>query len=118
MSKARPKLKPEVCRDFLQQVGQQVTRALHDARPVWRKRRLIAIDGSRFVVPRSADTLKHFRCSSGGKDVPASHHPRALGVLALDVRRRVPIDFILGRKGQGEATLIQPLLDHNWQPSR
>ena len=109
MSKARNKLSPTLCHEFQQQLAEQVTRSLHQPRHVWKGRRIVAIDGSTFVVPRSKDTLKHFRCPKGGADVQA-HHPRALVVMALDVTRRVPIASVVGTKGVGERTLIKQLL--------
>lgn len=111
MSKARRKLSITDCRSFLKTIGEQVGRRLHRARHVWGKRRIIGVDGSTFVVPRSADTLKHFRCPTGGEQGHAAHHPRALSVLALDVLRRVPISYVLGRKGEGERTLIKQMID-------
>jgi hypothetical protein len=115
MAKARAKLSVAACRQFQREIARQVTRALHRPRHVWGKRRIIGVDGSTFVVPRSADTLQHFRCPKGGEHGPAAHHPRALMVLAMDVLRRVPVSYVLGRKGQGERTLIKDLLE-TFQP--
>ncbi|MFW5845932.1 MAG: hypothetical protein ACOCXJ_06880, partial [Planctomycetota bacterium] len=88
MAKTRRKLIVDECHEFQQEIGAQVTRALHRPRHIWGKRRIIGVDGSTFVVPRSADTLKYFRCPKGGENGTAAHHPRALMVLALDVLRR------------------------------
>lgn len=110
MSKARSKLSPAACWNFLVQVGSQVTRHLHEPRHVWKGRRIIGVDGSTLVIPRSNDTLRHFACPKGGEGSEA-HHPRALLVLALDVLRRVPVTYVLGRKGEGERTLIKRMID-------
>lgn len=112
MSKARAKLSVDQCWEFLTTVSAQVTRRLHQARHVWKGRRIVAVDGTSLVVPRSADTRKHFTCPKGGKSGQESHHPRALLVLALDVLRRVPVTYALGRKGEGERTLIRRMIDH------
>jgi len=111
MSKARKKLTAETCRRLLHEVSAFTARRLHQARHVWGKRRIVAIDGSWFVVPRSPETLRSFTCPRGGSKGQRSHHPRALMVMALDVLRRVPVDYVLGQKGQGERTLIKRLLD-------
>ena len=111
MSKARSKLDIHRCLEFLDNVSGQVTKQLHKARHVWKGRRIIAVDGSTLVVPRSPDTRKHFKCPKGGSDGIESHHPRALLVLALDILRRVPVTYVLGRKGEGERTLIKRMID-------
>lgn len=111
MAKARSKLDVETCRDFLRQLGATAKRSLTQPRHVWRGRSLYAVDGSWLVTRRSADTLKHFRCPSGGGGYEA-HHPRALMVAAIDLLRRVPLDFVVGRKGQGERTLIKDLVEY------
>jgi len=111
MSKARKKLSAEACRLFLGEISAFATRQLHKARHVWHKRRIIAIDGSTFVVPRSTETLRAFNRPRCGSEDQRAHHPRALMVMALDVLRRVPVDYVLGQKGQGERTLVKRLLD-------
>lgn len=111
MSKARRKLSAEVCRSYLHSFSDRCTRTLVRARHVWRGRRIIAIDGTTVVANRSADTLKHLKCPSGGHGTSA-HHPRGLVVLAVDVMRRLPLDWCLGRKGEGETTIVQRMLEH------
>jgi len=110
MSKARAKMSIATCRDFLTRLSASATRSLVTPRHVWRGKTIYGIDGSWLVTRRSADTLKHFRCPSGGGGTEA-HHPRALMVAAVDLLRRVPLDFVVGRKGQGERTLIKDMVD-------
>lgn len=109
MAKARKKMPVEACRGFLNELNHSATRMLAQARHVWRGRTIYAVDGMSLVARRSADTLKHFRCPSGGNGTE-SHHPRALTVVAMDLLRRIPLDFVVGRKGQGERTIIKDML--------
>jgi transposase len=110
MSKARSKMTVAMCRSFLAHLSASATRGLVTPRHVWRGRTLYGVDGTWLVTRRSPDTLKHFRCPGGGGDTEA-HHPRALMVAAVDLLRRVPLDFVVGRKGQGERTLIKDMVD-------
>lgn len=72
-------------------------------------RRFIAIDGVKFICPRTKETLrrldrpKYFRWLF-------SHYPQALVVVAFDVIRRMPLEWALLPKGRGERAGMQPLL--------
>jgi hypothetical protein len=67
----------------------------------------VAFDGIKLNVPRTSATLKQF-------DRPRnswlrSHFPQALVVVAVDLYRRVPIDWCLLPKKTGERDAVLPL---------
>ena len=73
-------------------------------------RRFIAIDGTRFICPRSRQTLKKLD-RPHAKPWLLSHYPQALVVVAFDVMRRLPLDWAMLPKGRGERAAMTPLLE-------
>jgi hypothetical protein len=100
-SQARSKLTAEVCHELLVAAVAKVDRAAGSRFQHSSGRRLIAIDGTRMVVPRTRSTaLRYPRPGySAGK---RAHYPQALTVFAVDVMKRLPLDWVMLRKGRGE----------------
>lgn len=55
--------------------------------------RLVAVDGSTLIVPRSESTLKDFYLPENKNGEEISHYPQALMVSAWDVERRLPLTW-------------------------
>lgn len=107
---ARRKLPVSMCRDALHSVVRACERVLGPQRHIYGNRRFIAIDGTRLVTRRSADTarrLQRYPRPNGEK----VHNPQGLVVSAVDVFRRLPLDWILVGKGKSERTALSGLLE-------
>lgn len=97
------------CRQFLQTVVAQVDEQC-GARQLFNGRRLIAFDGTRLITQHSQDTtdkLHRYPRSDGS----LTHNPQALMVMAVDIERRLPLDWVVTGKGIGETKAIEQLLD-------
>jgi len=107
---ARRKLSIAMCRDALHAVVSACERVLGPQRHLHGDRRFIAIDGTRLVTRRSADTarrLARYPRPNGEK----VHNPQGLVVAAVDVFRRLPLDWVLVGKGKSERTALIGLLE-------
>jgi hypothetical protein len=98
---ARSKLSEQHCRDLLSAVVAQVDAAAGSRFTHPSGRRLVAIDSSRMVMPRTASTVQRFPRPGVRSDLRA-HNPQALAVFAVDVMKRLPLDWIMLSKGHGE----------------
>lgn len=110
ISQARRKLSISMCRSFLHEVVRSCESIMPSPRHSWGKRRFIAFDGSRMITPRTADTarkLHRFRKPNGSR----VHNPQGLLVAAVDVFRRLPLDWTFVGKGMGERTAMHELID-------
>lgn len=107
---ARAKMLPSECRSVLRMVIDRCEKTLGQIKHRYGKRRFIAFDGTRIITPRSHDTVVklHRYKGPGGKK---THYPQGLMVTAVDVFRRLPLDWIFVGKGVGERTAMNDLLD-------
>lgn len=106
---ARKKLSPAMCRAMLESVTARATTLMGDDSR-YPGRRLIAFDGTRLITKNSPDTaakLERYQRSDGS----FTHNPQALMVMALDVDRRLPLDWEIAKKGTGETAALAALLD-------
>ena len=111
LSQARKQLNTEACRTILRKLADRLAtmtpkRFLHAC-----GRRFIGIDGVRFISPRTSETVKLFHRASASHWLH-SHCPQAIVVVAVDLMRRLPIDFVLLPKGTGERAGAAALLTH------
>lgn len=116
ISKARRKLAPDMCRDFLHQLVSRCEAIMTPPKTPWGQRRFIAFDGSRLITPRTPDTARrlHRYAKPDGSRV---HNPQGLLVAAVDVFRRLPLDWTFVGKGVGERTAMGELVARMpWQP--
>jgi len=116
ISTARRKLGVPMCREVLHLLVQQCEAVMPAPRTPWGDRRFIAFDGSRMVLPRTADTARKMARPKrpNGSHV---HNPQGLLVAAVDVFRRLPLDWSFTGKGVGERTAMQELVARlPWQP--
>ena len=107
---ARRKLPVAMCREALHAVVRECESVMGAQRHQYGNRRFIAIDGTRLVTRRSADTarrLARYPRPNGEK----VHNPQGLVVSAVDVFRRLPLDWILVGKGKSERTALIGLLE-------
>ena len=110
ISKARRKMTAPMCREVLKTVVAQCHAAMGRCVHRYGERRFIAFDGTRLITRRSADTarrLHRFKRPDGSR----THYPQGLMVAAVDVFRRLPLDWVLVGKGVGERTALMQLLE-------
>jgi hypothetical protein len=114
LSEARSKLGLDQCRTILRQVAARLETMTPNRFRHPSGRRFIGMDGLRLIAPRSPDTRRHL---NEAKNNPwfASHCPQALTVVAVDLMRRLPLDFVLLPKGRGERAGAEQLAAH-FQP--
>ena len=111
LSQARKHLGVETCREILRRLADRLS-AFHPKRCMHASgRRFIGIDGVRFVTRRTKETVKRFQMMSSSRWVH-SHCPQAIIVVAVDLFRRLPLDFALLPKGKGEREGAAALLQH------
>lgn len=109
LSVARKKVPVDIFRQVLHQLVDHLSGVLPGDFGHHSKRRFFAVDATSLVCPRSKQTLRDL-------DSPAynpwlfAHYPRALVVVAFDVVRRLPLDWVLLKKGTGERAAAEPLL--------
>ncbi len=89
--RARRKMKEPVLRTLFANLVEAAES--HNPRHRVNGYRLIAIDGSQILLPRSPSTLKEFGSYSHNKP---SHQPQSRLVVAWDVLARRPVDWITG----------------------
>jgi len=108
--RARAKMTASQCRSVLRQVVERCERAIGAALHRYGSRRFIAFDGTHLITQRSGDTARklHRFHRPNGEQV---HNPQGLLVTAVDVFRRLPLDWIFVGKGTGERTAMNGLLD-------
>jgi hypothetical protein len=107
---ARRKLTVTMCRGVLHAVVRECERVLGPGCHPHGERRFIAIDGTRLVTRRSTDTVRwlaRYHRPNGEK----VHNPQGLMVCAVDVMRRLPLDWIVVGKGKSERTALIGLLE-------
>ena len=102
-SKARGKLPAIACRDMIHALVKSLWGWQRACFRHHHPRRFVAIDGTRFICPRSRQTLK--------KPWLQSHYPQALVVVAFDVVRRLPLSWVMLPKKSGERKAMEPLLE-------
>jgi Transposase DDE domain len=109
ISKARRKVSIETCREVLHQLVKRCDAIMPVQKTPWGKRRFIAFDGTKVVLPRSADTARKMARPKrpNGTNV---HNPQGLMVMAADLFRRLPLDWSLTGKGVGERTSMHDLV--------
>ena len=110
ISVARRKLTIPMCRDVLKTVVAHCSQMMGRCQHRYGERRFIAFDGTRLVTRRSGDTarrLHRYRRPNGER----VHNPQGLMVAAVDVFRRLPLDWIVVGKKVGERTALMRLLD-------
>lgn len=110
ISTARRKLPTAMLRDVLHSLVLRMEALQPILRHAWGSRRFIAFDGARMITPRSADTARrlHRYHKPNGDRV---HNPQGLLVAAVDVFRRLPLDWTFVGKGVGERTAMKELVE-------
>jgi hypothetical protein len=109
ISNARRKVSIETCRDVLHQLVERCDSIMPVQKTPWGKRRFIAFDGTRVVLPRSEDTARKMARPKRPNGTKV-HNPQGLMVMAADLFRRLPLDWALTGKGVGERTSMQELV--------
>jgi hypothetical protein len=110
LSAARKKVDLDACRTILRHLAARLESMTPKRFRHPSGRRFIGIDGLRLIAPPSRDT---WRLLNEAKYHPwfASHCPQALTVVAVDLLRRLPLDFVLLPKGRGERAGAQQLAE-------
>jgi hypothetical protein len=98
-----------MCRDYLHELVRKCEAIMPKPKHAWGDRRFIAFDGSRVVLPRTVDTARkmHRPKRPDGSKV---HNPQGLLVAAVDLFRRLPLDWSFTGKGVGERTAMMDLV--------
>jgi Transposase DDE domain len=110
LSVARKKVPVEVFRQVLHRLVDHLGQLLPGDLGHHANRRFFAVDATSLVCPRTRQTMRDL-------DSPAynpwlfAHYPRALVVVAFDVVRRLPLEWVLLKKGTGERAAAKPLLN-------
>lgn len=110
LSVARKKVPVEIFRQVLHQLVDHLGSMLPGDFGHHADRRFFALDATSLVCPRTKQTMRDL-------DAPAynpwlfAHYPRALVVVAYDVVRRLPLDWVLLKKGTGEREAAKPLVN-------
>jgi len=102
--RARQKVPLEVFQGLFDQAVEQVSE-LAERFPAhrWHGRRVLAIDGTRKNLPRSAELVEHF-------GVPErAHYPQALVCTLYDVLAKVPVNVVWGPSRVSERVLARRL---------
>jgi Transposase DDE domain len=109
LSVARKKVPVAVFRQVLQRLVDHLGAVLPGRLAHYGDRRFFALDATSLVCPRCDSTLRDLDAPSQNPWLFA-HYPRALVVVAFDVVRRLPLDWVLLAKGAGERAAVAPLL--------
>ena len=109
LSVARKKVSVEVFRQVLHQLVDHLGAALLGTPGQHKDRRFFAVDATSLVCPRSRSTMRDLDAPRSNQWLLA-HYPRALVVVAYDVVRRLPLEWVLLKKGTGERAAAKPLL--------
>jgi len=111
LSAARAKLGVADCRMMLRVLSERLATMTPARFKHASGRRFIGLDGVRFVCPRSRDTRRRLNEAKYNSWF-SSHCPQALAVVAVDLLKRLPLDFVLLPKGRGERLGAQVLSGH------
>lgn len=98
---ARQKLSSQQCHELLRNVVAKSSAMAPGRFQHPSGRRLIAVDSTRMVMPRTKSTVQKYP-RPGYRDGKRAHHPQALAVFAVDVLKRLPLDWVMLSKGHGE----------------
>ncbi len=110
LSVARRKVSVESFRQVLHQLVDHVSGLLPGALKHFSgDRRFIAVDATSLVCPNTPSLVKNLDRPHWSPWLLA-HYPRAMVVVAFDVVRRLPLEWVLLEKGTGERAAIEPLL--------
>jgi hypothetical protein len=109
ISNARRKVPVDTLRGVLHQLVRRCEEVMPAHKTPWGKRRFIAFDGTKVVLPRSKDTARKM-ARPKRPDKTLVHNPQGLMLMAADVFRRLPLDWALTGKGVGERTSMQELV--------
>jgi hypothetical protein len=109
LSMARAKVPIAQCREFLQKLVHELGEAMPRRVRPWTTRRIVGVDGTRLITPRSPETLQAFTRPKQSAWLH-SHYPQAMVVVAYDVMRRLPLDWAMVPKGSGERAGLEALL--------
>lgn len=100
-TQARSKLTAEKCHELLRALIARVSAMAGGRFTHPSGRRLVAIDSTRIVMPRTPSTVQRYP-RPGYRDGQRAHYPQALAVFAIDVMKRLPLDWVMLCKGRGE----------------
>lgn len=109
LSVARKKVPFDVFRQVLHKLVDHLGRLLPGGVGHHIGRRFFALDATSLVCPRSRSTMRDLD-APGYNPWLFAHYPRALVVVAFDVVRRLPLEWVLLKKGTGERAAAKPLL--------
>ncbi len=109
-AKARRRLGVDQCRSLLATVVERISARAHERFRHESGRRFIAFDGTQLILPRVRETLARFPRPKANSWL-VSHYPQAVTVIAVDLFRRMPLDWRLLKKGIGEREGALGMLD-------
>lgn len=110
ISMARRKVEAESLRAILYELVGRCEAIMGAVKTPFARRRFIAFDGTRVVMPRSGDTARKMARPKGPSGEPV-HNPQGLLVMAVDVFRRLPLDWSLTGKGSSERSAMHTLVE-------
>jgi hypothetical protein len=108
-SKARRHLSVASCRALLASVIEKIAACSPERFRHPSGRRFIAFDGTQLLMPRVRQTMARFARPQANSWL-VSHYPQAVTLIAVDLFRRMPLDWLLLKKGVGEREGIVNML--------
>ena len=101
---ARRKITPDLLKQILQSlVFSDLASDSHEDHR-WNGRKVFAIDGTKWTVPRNDDLMRHFGSTSSG------HYPQALVSVLYDVCAGLPVDVEVSPYASSERTHLFDML--------
>lgn len=101
LSRARRSLTVDTCRQLVRQLVDRLSAQTTKRHEHPSGRRIVAIDGTWLITPRTDETLRMLDRPRAGSWL-RSHYPQARVVMAVDVMRRMPLEWVLLPKKTGE----------------
>ena len=113
ISQCRAKLPWEIFRDLLVKANALAAQLWVPAPDhLWHGLRVLAIDGSKFTLPASAELRKEFDPQSGLDNPNKGHYPQALVNTLYDVMRRLPLARTVVSIHDSERVQVHKLLPY------
>ena len=103
---ARMKIKPKVFRQMLMSSAEKYDQK-YQKKYTWKKLRVLAVDGSKYTLPATAELINDFGRHPGGNKKDA-HYPQALVSLLFNVKSKIVYDAsIQPNKGDERKEMVK-----------
>ena len=107
-AQARRRLAPQTCIAAFHELLQRCTSSAHASTLAFGQHRLLAVDGTRVVLPVETDLREHFGCPGGGNG--ASLAPQATLTLLWEIGANRPLDWRLAPYRSSERMALREMI--------